>query len=367
MTRILEAEIRILLSLARQCDTAGMVLTPKDGSLAISKTIVPRENTRLSTLINAPKVVGENPKIQSGLLGDAAVAVDGTMGNPEAVTVFLVAETEQLIREMNLQGLNVSNIVTSLKKWMNIYNGSFCETIDFGSERGFAVNYALAVKDEAAAFALFKNIQEEMGPLIRMYENLGMPMALDFKENVREYKGVNIHQFKLAISLEQLPEEQRMQMKGMNLTNMLFDMAILNGSLLYSKDGTKMEILIDRIMDDAFTAPPLKARGVYPDGAFYYVDIDVARYLSLVASMMPQVPTNPIPQLAAMLQGSDPVTSAGFREDGAVMWSVTIPGSLIGKLGQFVMLMQMQQMQQGTAPQGMPMVVPAPERTFSSP
>ena len=357
MTRMLEAELRILLSLARQCETAGIVLAPKEGSLVISKTVVPKGGTRLATLLNAPKVTSENPKIQSGLLGNAAVAVDGTMGNPEAVADFFVAEVEQVIAAMNLQDLNVSNIFTSLKKWMNIYSGSFCETIDFGSESGFAVNYALAVKDEAAALSLFKTMQEDMGPLLKIYENMGMPMTMEFKENVRVYKGVNIHQFKVAISLEQLPEDQRMQMKGMNLTNMLFDVALLKGSLLYSKDGTKMETLIDRIMDDAFTAPPLKARGVYPAGAFYYLDIDVAKYLSLVASMMPQVPTNPLPQIAALLQGSAPVASAGFSEEGAVMWSVHIPGSLIGKLGQAVMMMQMQQ---GAAPQAMPMAVPAP-------
>ena len=76
------------------------------------------------------------------------------------------------------------------------------------------------------------------------------------------------------MSFEQLPEEQRMQMAEMNLTNMLYDVAIVNGYMLYSMGETKMETLIDRIMDDAFTAPPLKARGVYPAGGFYYCDID---------------------------------------------------------------------------------------------
>ena len=99
------------------------------------------------------------------------------MGNPEAVVAFIVAETEQVITEMNLQDLDVSGIVSSLKKWMNIYSGSFCETIDFGGENGFAVNYALAVKDEAAALALFKTIKEDMGPFFKMYENMGMPMT----------------------------------------------------------------------------------------------------------------------------------------------------------------------------------------------
>ena len=361
MTRILEAEVRVLLSLARQCDTAGIILSPKDGSLTISETVVPKEGSRLDALINAPKISTPNPKVQAGLLGEAAVGMDATMGNPEAIADFFVAETEQVITEMNLQDLDVSGIVSTLKKWMNIYSGSFSETVEFGGENGFSVNYALAVKDEAAALALFKTLKEDMGPFLTMYENMGMPMTVEFKENARAYKEVNIHQFKVTMSFEQLPEEQRMQMTEMNLTNMLYEVAIVDSVMLYSMGEARMETLIDRITDDAFTAPPLKAREVYPAGAFYYCDFDVAKYMTFVASMMPEDAGSPLPQIAPMLNGTDPVTSAGFSEDGAVMWSVTIPGSLIGKVGQVAMMMQMQKMQQPsqTIPQGgIPMDVP---------
>jgi hypothetical protein len=362
MARMLEAEVRVLLSLARQCDTAAVVLTPQKGSLAISQTLVAKEGTHLSTLLAAPKTAVENPKLRSGLLGDAAVAIDATMGNPAAVTDFLVAETDQLIREMNLQDVDVAGIVSSLKKWMAVYSGSFCETFDFGGESGFTVSYAMAVKDEGAALTLFKTMQEDLGPFIRMYETMGMPMTMEFKENVREHQGVAIHQFKVVMSLEQLPQEQRAQMEGMNLTNMVYDVAIVNGCMLYSMGAGKMETLIDRIMDEAFTASPLKARGVYPAGAFYYCDFDAAKYMAFAASMMPPVPDNPLPQIAAMLKGSDPITSAGFREDGAVMWSVNIPGALIGKIGQAAMMIQMRQVQQGGAPQPVieEIAVPAP-------
>jgi len=120
--------------------------------------------------------------------------------------------------------------------------------------------------------------------------------------------------------------------------------------MLYSMGEARMETLIDRITDDAFTAPPLKAREVYPAGAFYYCDFDVAKYMTFVASMMPEDAGSPLSQIAPMLNGTEPVTSAGFSEDGAVMWSVTIPGSLLGKVGQVAMMMQMQQMQQPAPP-----------------
>ena len=63
-----------------------------------------------------------------------------------------------------------------------------------------------------------------------------------------------------------------------------------------------------------------------------------------------------------MLQGADPVTSAGFSENEAVMWSINIPGELIGKIGQAAMMIQMRQVQQGGVPQPVmeETAVPAP-------
>jgi hypothetical protein len=61
------------------------------------------------------------------------------------------------------------------------------------------------------------------------------------------------------------------------------------------------------------------------------------------------------------MQGVDPITSAGFRTDGLAMWSVNIPGDLIGKVGQISMMMQMQKMQQQQTGVGQGMPQPAPE------
>ena len=69
MTRILEAEVRVLLSLARQCDTAGIVLTPKNGSLAISKTICSRRRNPVGCPAQRPEDFepqSENPGRPSG-------------------------------------------------------------------------------------------------------------------------------------------------------------------------------------------------------------------------------------------------------------------------------------------------------------
>jgi len=348
MLRILEGELRVFRSLAAQCETAEIVMSPKTGSLQFSETFAAKPGTRLATLMNAPKLNNPNPKIQSGLLGNAAIAIDSTISNPEAFAGFLVEEMEQVLKEMGLE--SSAPLKECIQKWIGLYNGSFSETVGFGGAAFVDVNYVLDVKDEASALSLLKGMEQDMAPFLDLYKSFGMPMSVKFLENVREHNGVKIHQFKVDVSMS---PEQMAAAGAMNMSNMVYDVALCDGLMLYSMGGTGIDTLIDRAKDADFKAEPLKARSVYPANGFYYCDIDVAKYMAGVSAMLPQDPNNPMPQFAALLQGADPVTSAGFREDGMLMWSVNIPGSLIGKVGQAAMMMQMQQMQQAQPmPQG---------------
>jgi len=366
LLRILEGEIRIFRSLAEQCATAEIVLAPNAGSLQFSEIFAAKPGTRLATLMNAPKVNQPNPGIQAGLLGNAAIAVDSTMSNPEAFTSFLIEEMDLLLNEMGLE--SSAPLKDCIKKWMGLFNGSFSETVGFGGKNFVDVNYVLAVKDEASALSLLKSMEQDMAPFLDLYKSFGMPMSLKFLENVREHNGVKIHQFKVDVSMspEQLAAAGAM---NMNLSNMVYDVAICDGLMLYSMGGAGIETLIDRVKDAGFQADPLKARSIYPANGFYYCDVDVAKYMAGIASILPQDPNNPMPQLATLLQGADPVTSAGFRDDGLVMWSVNIPGSLIGKVGQAAMMMQMQQMQQAQSMplSGNPMGIPGDVSTQAPP
>lgn len=343
--RILEGEIRFLLSLAKQCDALGIVLAPQGGSIRISKTLVPKAGTRLATLLNAPKVSQPNPRIQCGLLGDAAISVDSTIANADALSTFIAEELDVLMSEMNIETASVAGLDETLKKWMDLYSGSFSETVSFGGKNFLEVYYVIETKDSEKVMSCFRAMEKDMAPFLKLYESMGMPMTLEFKENVREHKGIQIHQYKIGISM---PEEQQAAVNTMNMdfSNMVYDLAFCDGLMLYAMGDTSIETLIDRVKDSEFTVKPLKARSIYPAGGFYYCDIDIAQYISGISSFMPKEPENALPQMATMLQGADPVTSAGFSEDGMVMWSIDIPGSLLSRVGQAVMMMQMQKMQQ---------------------
>ncbi len=357
LTRILEGELRFLLSLSAQCDAAEIILAPVNGSVRLEQVVSARPGTRLAALLAAPKVHPPNPVYRSGRLGEAAIAVDATLSNPDALSAFFVDELDLVLQAMGMKTDEAAGWPDVMKKWMGVYGGSFCENVSFGGDAFVDVSYLLEISNEDAALAILKTMNADMAPLLALYEELGMPMTLEFQEAVREYKGIKIHQFGIRFLVEQMPAPSRAQLQSMGLESMLYDVAVFDGKMLYALGGSKIESLIDRVNDEALKPAPLNARRVYPADGFYYCDVDVAKYLSGLASVLPPQADNPLPQMAAMLQGCEPVTSAGFSEDGVVMCSVNVPGSLLAKIGQAVMMMQMQQMQQGGM--GAPNAVPA--------
>ncbi|MEN8254682.1 MAG: hypothetical protein ABFR33_04350 [Verrucomicrobiota bacterium] len=343
--KILEGELLVLLSIAGQCESVEVVLAPENGSLRIDETFVPKAGTRLATLCNAPVVNPPNPRLQSGMCGEGMMLIDFVLGNPDALAAFIAAETEQLVKAMEITDVDLVGLTENMVKWMSLYCGTGCESVGFGAD-GMNINYLFEIGDEAAALGLLKTMQQDMAPFFKLYEDMGMPMSFEFKENVREYKGIKIHTLATRLSMEQMAAEQCAQMGSMNLTNMVYDIAVTDGIMIYAMGDAKIETLIDRLKDDTFKATPLKARSVYPEKGFYYFDLDVGEYIDFIASFMPTGTPMMNPQMVALFQGVEPVTSAGFKADGRVMWSANVPGELIAKFGQMAMMAQMQQMQQ---------------------
>ena len=118
ITKLLEGELRVLLSLAAQCDQVEVVLAPKDGSLKLSETYIPKAGTPLATLVNAPEKSTANPKLQAGLLGDAAIKCDLHYANMDALGTFVGTEAQKLIAEMKLEGVDADAMIAFMQKWL---------------------------------------------------------------------------------------------------------------------------------------------------------------------------------------------------------------------------------------------------------
>ncbi|QBG47916.1 hypothetical protein EGM51_11100 [Verrucomicrobia bacterium S94] len=358
LSKLLQAELLVLLSLAEQCSEAEIKLAPQNGSLVLSETFVPNAGTPLAELVNAPVVYQENAKLHAGVLGDGTLRLDMRFANPEALSRFVVAETLKAVKALDLVDVDADALAGTMTKWMNIFAGTGCEVVSF-DENGYNVRYVMGVADEARTLQALREMNSDMAPFLKMYESLGMPVSMTFKENVRDADGLKVHAFGFEYDLSAMPEEQRKQMESMGVQKMMFDLAITDGKLFYAEKGG-VETLVAEVKSGK-DAAKIEAHTRYPAGGFYYLDWDMGEYMAFVAESLPAGPSAAMmkQQMSTMFKGTSPVTSAGFRKDGMVSWSVTIPGDLIAKYGQMIMMVQMQNMQSSQPGPGAPGSAPA--------
>ena len=345
ITKVLEGEVRILLSLAKQVESAEITLAPANGSIRITEVYSPVPESNLADFCNSPKANPWNPKLHSGLLDEGAIQIDFCFANPAALSALYMAEADQLVKEMELDAEKTKALIESMKKWMEVYGGTGCESIFSDNTSGLDASILLEVKDEAAALELLKSMQVDLSVLTELYKSFGMQMTFDFRENVREHVGVKIHQLKMNLSMEQMSAVEQERFDAMGLTNMQYEIVITDGIMAYAMGEGKIEQLIDQIKTPNASAPVLKSRSVYPADAIFYCDFNVGKYLTFVSSFIPETENSPLSQFATMLTDAEPITMAGYRNTGRLMFSANIPGDLLAKIGQIAMQLQMQQTQ----------------------
>lgn len=331
VVKILEAELRVLLSVVKQCNAYELELTPVDGSVRIDETCVAVAGSRLEKLLKAPKINKANSQIHAGLLGGGAIAVDGLMANPDAFTTFINDEAMALSKEMKINESDLSKWLNAVNKWKGLYGGSFTGTMSFGGDSFIDLREVVEIKDADKTMALLSSMKRDMmAPILDLYEELGVPMTMDFNENARTYKGTKIHQ--IIIDFSDLPEEAQMALEMMKLTDLTVEYAVVDNKMVSTLGGS-MDQLIDRITSKNIASQPLLARSVFPADAVLYADIDVPAYFEGLFSLIPDdADMEEMLPILQNLRGADPITMAAYVENGAAMGSVNIPKSLIAKI-----------------------------------
>ncbi len=360
MARILEGEARVGISLAEQIQSFEINITPAAGAIKISEILDPVKGSRLAKLCSAPVVNKWNPKAQAAGLAKGAFTLEVCNENHAALIDFVTAESEALVTAMKLEDATFQGIIDYMKKGMSIFGGTVSESIMNGEDSKLGFSYLMEVTDEAAALDLIKNLQADCEAVgfTKLYADAGMPMAFEFVENAREYKGVKIHQLKMNMSMNNMPEEQRKQLEAMNLFDMNFEIGLLDGIMAYTMgDSSSMNSAIDTLKAPTATSGPLVARTDFPAGGFFYGDIDMGKYINFVSAFIPDPSTK---QVATMMKGTTPITAAGYRKGGLVEWNINIPGDLLARISQAAMTIKMKQMQTMQQPTTAPQAIPQP-------
>ena len=339
--KVVQGELSFFLSVLRQIKAIEITLLPDAGSLHISELFVPVSGTPLATFCAAPVVNKPNELLQSGLFKNGTFGVDFFFGNPDAFVQFISGELKKMATELKWDQKKVDQLLAPSLKLVSLFAGSGAEVVRFDSSTGIGVDYVMAIKDEAAALTLIKEQISEKSNLMNFYKNIDMPMEYTFVENARVYKEVKIHQLKMNFKLEKTTPQEQVMYKKMGLSNLTYEIAFVNGVLIGSTVQKELEPLIDQLKSGKINETPLKARAVFPSDATYYIDFNLAGYVNFVAGILPPeaAKAQPVMQnLAASLAGES-IISAGYRKEGVFKHTTIITGSLIGKLGQFVMQM----------------------------
>jgi RNA binding exosome subunit len=344
--RMMEGELRLFVAIAKQCDLLELVITPKEGGLRISKTIFAKPNTPFAKLLDAPRVIPSNPRIRAGYLGNDALRLEAEIANPQALLNFLTEEVDKVLKTMDIQDVDAKQLLLSNHKWLDVLGGSFAESFGLGGAAGMEVGILTAISDEAKALKLLEESPEDMQEVLKSFDAMGIPAKIIFEKNARTYKGVQIHQLRMDMSATNFPSEMKDGLAMMRLTNLVYDVAITNGVLGYCMGEKKMDQLIDHLQDSTFQPLPLQARSVFPENGFLYLDLDVAKYIEGIASLLPSDQSASYQPILELLKGAPPLSFSGIKGNHSVSWSLDFPAKLIEKYGQVFLMMQMQQMQQ---------------------
>ncbi len=336
MGRLVEGEMRVLVSLASQVDSLEIRVLPSKESLEISHILSAKKDSNLAALITAPDTLIPDPAISASMLEPGTMGIEMFIGNPDALMAFIDAETQKIITEMKLDPAKIATWTDMVKSWSTLMSGSLAETFSMSLTEGYSVGYIGTVQDEQKLLTMLEALPEMMQPFMKMYEEMGMPMQMDLKMNVRNYKDLSIHQYDFSYDIAEMDPLMAEQFKLMKMDKMNSELTVSGNRLLWTMGGQSLDQLIDRLASGEKGGEGLHARKVYPEGGIAYYDLDMGAYMGFVSSMMPDEHMNPVfTTLAENLKNAAPLSGAVFKQENRIECLYKIPVIFLKQFGLF--------------------------------
>jgi len=378
--QILEAELRVFISLLKQLKTLDLEVSPANGDLGLALNLDALPNTNLAKLFAAPtKPV--NALLQLTPAKGAFRMVAATNG-PEMRKV-IQAEATAVFAQMQLSEEAKKSVQDMIEMSSGTYGDGFA--VDMCVPGGPLMSGTMiysGVEDPEKVLTMLQTAPEKMQGFFKMYEQMGMPMKMSFQKNVRQYKNLPIHRFDMNMQATGAPVEAQKMLEAMMGNQFGYDLAVVDKNIAYAMGGEKIEEMVDALQaGKQATVKPFKAQQVFGNDQQMYADLDVAVLVKSISGMVQKMaPANAAtPQMGAqvetMFAGAEPVTIAGRAQGTQFSLQTRIPGTVITGIAQagtmvFQQIMMAQQQAAagaaaatpttGTAPAAQPAAPAAP-------
>lgn len=356
VSKVLEAEVTVLLSLARQVDAYELVVLPVDGGIHTEETIQPVAGSRLAAYCDAPAEQDWNSEISSGLLPEKSMfEFEGCLRRPAALQSFVHGEVDNLVQSMGIDSSVKDDWNAYMDRWFDAMGSTFCESIFSADDNPFGFAVFCDVVDEDAMLEAYRTMSDDLEAigLFTFYESMGMPLSMVFEENADSYSGVSIHNFKMNYDLSGMTSEETAMMKSM-LGDMTYRLAIHDGVMAASYDSSTMQSAINKLQGGVVPPSQMAARDVFPAGGIFYADLDVGAYFAFASSLVPAgVPQGGAVQMMDMigttLEGADPIVFSAYCNSGRFKFCSQISPVLIARIAQAAQLAAMNAMMDSSA------------------
>jgi hypothetical protein len=341
VSKLLEAEVQVLLSLAGQVDIFEEVIAPVDGSINLIETLQPVAGSRLAAYCNAPAVNDYNPAIQSGLLEDGVFKLEACLRKPDAYKALIDGELKNLTTVMELDSANLDAWGAYIQRWFDAMGTTICESALTESQT-FGISMIMDVSDEAAMLDALRSMPADLEALglNKLYESLEMPMSFKFEEHVSTHADVAIHSLSLDLSEAGMSADEAAMMQAM-MGDLNFDVAVFDGVVVYAGGEGAIEKIIDQVKSGAAPTVQLAARNTYPSGGMLYADLDVGGYIRFISKFAGQVAAvgQDLDPIVQAFDGAAPIIMSAYGNSGRMQVRCQIPSSLIERIAQMMMQM----------------------------
>ena len=344
------AYFRIYYSVFKQVDSVLLRLSPSTDVVKIEKIVKPIAGSRLATFFAAPvekndDLIGLLPD-QGGLRGAFAI-------NGQAMGDFILVEMAEAFQKAKIDPAQSATLIQTTKDSFAVGLGTgVFELFVPGNQALFSGFGIYETKDDVSAANLVKSTQKSIEAMQGILGGLegsqaGVPI-FEFKENVRQYKNLPIHQLRVNQANPGLVIVEDFFGKG----GLLYEMATVGKHLVYAM-GCPIEPLIDSVQaGKSSQIAPLASEKIYGGDSRILVDLNLGRIAKVVSQVLdldkgtaPGQP-NPMDSVVAAMASAQPIMAAVKWNASQLEGSLIIPVNTITSASQAIMAFSMQAMMQ---------------------